>query len=308
VTRVLSPVAFPALGTTAALMVTDPGSMGPALDLVEREIAAIDRACSRFRPDSELTRLNAAPGRPIAVSALLLEAVEVALRAAALTGGVVDPTVGTAMRILGYDRDFAQVQVAGPPVRVTLRPVPGWRLVRPDARTSTIEIPAGVELDLGATAKALCADRAARAAAEATGSGVLVSLGGDIAVAGVAPSGGWRVRVTDDHAAPADGPGQTVLISSGGLATSGISVRRWARGGRMLHHLVHPATGLPAEPYWRTASVAAASCVDANIATTAAIILGPDAQGWLARQRLPGRLVGIDGEVVRVGGWPAEDA
>jgi thiamine biosynthesis lipoprotein len=255
-----------------------------------------------------LARLNVCPGRPVVASELFLEAVEVALRAAALTGGRVDPTVGTALRILGYDRDFALIHPAGPPLRITVKPVPGWRLVWTDRRTSTVRIPAGVELDLGATAKALCADRAAQAAAEATGSGVLVSLGGDIAVAGPAPAGGWRVRVTDDHAGPVDGPGQTVLIASGGLATSGISVRRWARGDRPMHHLVDPATGLPPAQYWRTVSVAAGSCVDANIAATAAIILGADACGWLARQRLPGRLVDTRGEVVRVGGWPAEEA
>jgi thiamine biosynthesis lipoprotein len=189
---------------------------------------------------------------------------------------------------------------------MTVRPVAGWRVVGVDRQASTVRIPSGVELDLGATAKALCADRAAAAAAEVTGTGVLISLGGDIAVAGPAPDGGWRVRVTDDQAGPADAPGQTVLIASGGLATSGTAVRHWDRGGGRLHHLVDPATGLPADTCWRTVSVAAGSCVDANIASTAAVILGSAAIGWLAGQGLPARLVTIGGDVVTVGGWPPE--
>ena len=303
----LSPVVFPALGTTAVLLVTDPGAADRARAVLDAEIDAIDRACSRFRPDSELTGVNASTGRPVEVSALFLDAVDVALRAAVLTGGRVDPTVGAALRVLGYDRDFSQVHPAGPPLRVTMRPVPGWRLVWTDRETSTVRVPAGVELDLGATAKALCADRAARAVSQATGAGVLISLGGDIAVAGAAPAGGWRVRVTDDHAAPTDAPGQTVTITSGGLATSGVAVRRWDRGGRPLHHLVDPASGLPADTCWRTVSVAAGSCVDANIASTAAMIMGAEAPRWLAGRHLPSRLVSTDGRVVHLEGWPEEE-
>jgi thiamine biosynthesis lipoprotein len=307
VSATFNPVAFPALGTTAVLLVTDPTAADPARAVLDAEIDAIDRACSRFRPDSELAGVNASTGRPVVVSALFLDAVDVALRAAVLSGGRVDPTVGAALRVLGYDRDFSQVHPAGPPLRVTMRPVPGWRLVWTDRETSTVRVPAGVELDLGATAKALCADRAAQAVVRATGAGVLVSLGGDIAVAGAAPAGGWRIRVTDDHAAPTDAPGETVTIVSGGLATSGVSVRRWDRGPRRLHHLVDPSTGMPADTCWRTVTVAAGSCVDANIASTAAVILGADAPAWLAQRRLPARLVGADGRVVHVGGWPEDE-
>ena len=303
---VLTPVSFPALGTTAALLVDDPAGLEPALEVLRSEIDAVDRACSRFRPDSELSALNAAGGRAFAASPLFIEAVEVALRAARLTDGLVDPTVGTAMRVLGYDRDFAQVAAGGPPLRVSVGPVPGWRLLQVDRRALTITVPAGVELDLGATAKALCADRAARAAAAASGVGVLVSLGGDIAVAGAAPAEGWAVKIADDHAAALDAPGQTVVIRAGGLATSGVSVRRWVRGDDELHHLIDPATGRPADPTWRTVSVAAGSCVDANTATTASVLLGRAAPEWLAERGLPARLVTPGGQVVLAGGWPAE--
>jgi FAD:protein FMN transferase len=163
-----------------------------------------------------------------------------------------------------------------------------------------------VELDLGATAKALCVDQAAGRAAALTGAGVLVSIGGDIAVAGAGPEDGWPVRVTDDHAAPPEAPGQTVTLRSGGLATSGTSVRRWVRGGTELHHLIDPTTGQPAVGRWRTVTVAAGSCVDANIASTAAMIRGETAVDWLTGAGLPARLVSTDGEVTAVGGWPAE--
>src|SRR5205823_1088321 len=105
--------------------------------------------------------------------------------------------------------------------------VAGWRSIAFDAGTRTIRAPTGVELDLGATAKALAADRAASAAATATRAGVLVSLGGDVAVAGAPPPRGWPVRIADDHAAPLDGSGPVVSVVAGGLASSGTQVRRW---------------------------------------------------------------------------------
>ena len=157
---------------------------------------------------------------------------------------------------------------------------------------------------LGVTAKAVAADRAASRAASAAGCGVLVGLGGDIAVAGPAPDGGWRIRICDDHRAGPDTPGQTVAITDGGLATSSVTVRRWRRGGRMLHHIVDPATGAPAGAHWRTVSVAAATCLDSNAASTAALVKGRAAADWLAHQSLPARLAGLDGVVLSVAGWP----
>jgi thiamine biosynthesis lipoprotein ApbE len=300
-------VAFPALGTTAVVLIADPdGDADAAVRIVKAEIAAIDAACSRFREDSELTRLNAAQGVAMVASPLLLDALDVAVRAARLTGGLVDPTVGSVMRILGYDRDFAHVAATGPPLQVSVGEVPGWRAVVIDRAVSTVRVPAGVSVDLGATAKAWCADQAAARASAATGSGVLVSLGGDLAVAGSPPEGGWRVRVTDRHDGGDDAPGQTVAVSSGGLATSGITARRWQRGGQPMHHIVDPATGQSANGPWRTASVAAASCVDANTASTAAIILGGRAPEWLEARRLAARLVSSDGEAVFTCGWPEE--
>jgi thiamine biosynthesis lipoprotein len=163
-----------------------------------------------------------------------------------------------------------------------------------------------VRLDLGATAKALAADRAARAACEAAGCGVLVSLGGDMATAGLAPPEGWRVRVTDDHRSDTSAPGQWITLRGGGLATSSTTVRRWCNSEGDLHHVIDPRTGRPAAGPWRTVSVTAGSCLDANIASTAALIRGERALSWLRSLKLPSRLVGSDGRVRHIAGWPSE--
>ncbi len=300
---------LPGLGTTAVVVTSNAEALSEAALELRRELARIDAACSRFRSDSELSRLNRAAGIETPVSPLLAEAVGVALWAAATTDGLVDPTVGASLGLLGYDRTFTIVRARdGATMRARYAPAAGWQLVELDRENQTVRLPAGAELDLGATAKALAADRAARAAAARTGSGVLVSLGGDIAVAGPVPDGGWPVLIADDHEARLEGPGPVVAIASGGLATSSTRVRRWRIGQTELHHIVDPRSGRPAGSAWRTASVAAASCVDANTASTAAIVLGQDAPAWLTARRLSARLVEAGGGVVTVGAWPGEAA
>jgi FAD:protein FMN transferase len=290
-------------GMTGRLVVTDARRMPAAWDRLQAEIAAMGAACDRFRAGSELSRVNAAEGRPVTVSPLFAETLRAALTVAAATGGTVDPTIGSALIAAGYDRDLTRVRDGAP--AVPPRPAAGWPVVELTDRT--VRLPRGVTLDLGATAKALAADRAAFRAAMSTGCGILVGLGGDIAVAGPAPDGGWRIRVCDDHRAGPREPGQTVAITGGGLATSSVTVRRWQRAGRLLHHIIDPATGAPAGAHWRTVSVTAASCLDANAAATAAIVKGRDAGGWLTRQALPARLTRLDGGVLAVAGWPAAE-
>jgi thiamine biosynthesis lipoprotein len=294
------------LGTTATVLVTDDGSLPAAWSAVEAELVAMDAACSRFRDDSDLARVNRAGGAPVVVGGLFLEALGAALRAARLTDGAVDPTVGRALQRAGYDRDFSALPATVSPRRLAIRPIPGWRRVVVDATAATVRVPDGVALDLGATAKALAADLAARAASHAQSGGVLVSLGGDIGMSGAAPSEGWRIGVGDDHRAALSSVSQTLSLVSGGLATSSTTVRRWRVGNETAHHLIDPSTGCPASSCWRTVSVAAGSCVDANTASTAAIIRGADAATWLDELGLPARLVRMDGTVVRVGGWPGE--
>jgi len=300
---------FRAFGTFGALLVTRQAAARTALDILGRELRAIDLACSRFRPDSELTMLNRASGRPHTVSPLLAEALAVALRAAAATDGDVDPTCGRSLVQLGYDRDFAAVisrqpgVVAGEP-----RPAGGWQRVELDHDALTVRVPDGVLLDLGATAKALAADRAAAAIASAADTGVLVNLGGDIAVAGPPPECGWRIEIDTEggDAGPGDGSHPAVSIRDGGLATSSTGSRSWRHGDQRVHHILDPRTGAPAASCWAAASVAAASCVDANAASTAAIIRSSAAPGWLARLGLPARLVSRTGAVTTTGAWPDE--
>lgn len=298
-----------ALGSTVVLCVSDASALTGARARVERELEAVEQACSRFRADSELSRLNARSGRRVRVSALFTEALELALGAAELTDGDVDPTVGRALELCGYDRDWRRLTSARgepDPPALTARARGGWRSVQLDSANLTVEIPAGVRLDLGATAKAWAADRSARAAFDDTAAGVLVSLGGDIATSGPAPLGGWKIRVTDDHRSDPSAPGQTVTIRSGGLATSSTTVRRWSHAGHTMHHLIDPETGAPAKTPWRTASVAAADCAQANIAATAALLRAHAAPAWLDGLGLPARLVANDGQTSTVGLWPAE--
>jgi len=292
-----------ALGTTARVAVWPPADLAAALAAVDAELDRLDRQASRFRGDSELSLIHRAPGPVHRLSRGLAEAVRVALTAAGWTGGLVDPTVGDALIALGYDRDFAAVGAEPRAPGPGPRPAPGWRSAGLDG--TVLRLPAGVRLDLGATAKGLGADRAAAAAGRAAGrGGVLVSLGGDIAVAGVPPLGGWPVNVADSSDA-GDGPGQVVRLAAGGLATSSVTGRRWRWAGRPVHHILDPRTGFPADGPWRTASVAAASGAEANAASTAAIVAGRDAEAWLASTGLPARLTSHDGAVRLLGGWPA---
>ncbi|MBF5081220.1 FAD:protein FMN transferase [Quadrisphaera sp. INWT6] len=315
--------------TTARLVVTDPAVLPAARALVEERLAAVDAAASRFRPGSEVVRAAAASlaGAPVRVSALLADLVEVALDAAERTSGAVDPTLGHHLEALGYDDDLDVVRArtaapaAGPAapfrlVRATAgtdpaalpRPSAAWRgvVVLPGADpdgSALLWLPAGVLLDLGATAKARAADLCAHAVVERFGGGALVSIGGDVATAGREPSGGWQVRVQDGDGEPAS------LLAVGGVrgvATSSTLHRRWATPAGPAHHVLDPATGLPAEPVWRTASVVAPSCAEANALSTAALVLGAAAPAWLAEQHATARLVGDDGDVVLVGPWPAE--
>ena len=307
---VIASAEWRALGTRVRLVVHGAG-LAVARDAAERVLDEVDRACSRFRPDSELMTLNASAGRATRVSPLLARVLAGALDAARRTGGAVDPTVGRALRVIGYDRDFDLLAAADPArasMTVRVAAVPGWRAVELDVASGTVRIPRGVELDLGATGKGLAADLAAAAAHQATGGegGVLVSLGGDIATAGRCPDGGWRILAAEDSATPADADGEVVAIERGAIATSTTTLRRWrVAGGATAHHILDPRTGLPARTPWRTATVAAATCEAANAASTAAIVMGDAAPAWLEASRLPARIVDRDGRVLRLAGWPA---
>jgi thiamine biosynthesis lipoprotein len=299
---------FRAIGTTATVVVQDTDVADEAARLLAADLEEIDLACSRFRPDSELQTVHAHAGATVQVGPLLFEALRVAVDAAERTGGAVDPTIGNAIAALGYDVDLDEVltRPAGP--APALGSVAGYAHVQLNPADRTVRIPRGVRLDLGSTAKALAADRSAARIAQAVGSGVLVSLGGDVAVAGGPPAGGWAVGIARESSASAGAVDQVVAITRGGLASSATAVRAWKAGDREVHHILDPQTGDSVPLYWVLVSAAAASCVEANVVTTAAVVWGPEALAKLAGFDQSVRLVRADGEVFSVNGWPLEQA
>lgn len=302
---------FPAIGTTAVVVAHDPHDLVAARRALEGVLAEVDESCSRFRADSEVSRLQSHAGTAMPVGPMLWDALQAAARAVAVTGGLVDATVGAAVIELGYDRDFAEVaaRTEEPPPRAAACPAPGWdaAVVLDPARRTACLAP-GTVLDLGATAKAMAVDLAAAEAGGTCTGPVLLGVGGDVALVGPSPAEGWVVRIAESHLADPDEPGTTVVLHDGALATSAPSVRAWGPPDARRHHIVDPRTGRPAPEVWRTVSVSAAHCVDANIASTAAVLLGEDAPRWLDTLGLPSLLCRPDGTEVRTGGWPAEAA
>ncbi len=293
-----------AIGTNVDLLVYD-GPLAPARAALEALIEAADRSYSRFRPDSELARVNAAAGGRVQVGSLFAQALEAGLRGARLSDGLVDPTVGRLLRLAGYDADFAEVARRGSAPVLKVESIAGWLAIDWNSQASTVRVPAGVELDFGATGKALLVDLGAEAAIHALprDAGVLVAIGGDIRIAGAVPAQGWRVRMAEDSRTPWRGGGEVAVLRQGALATSSTTVRRWGGRGAVMHHLIDPRTGRPANGPWRTVSVAAATCVDANICSTTGVMLGEHATGWLNERAVPARLVSRTGDIVRIGGW-----
>ena len=301
---------WPVWSTTAQVVVTNPQHLSAARAIVSDTLFAVDAACSRFRGDSELELLRETLASGAEVSPLLARLVESALQTARWTDGDVDPTLGNTLAALGYDRDIDDVRNA--PLReagtfaisVVMAVAPGWKRITIEDRQLTV--PADLRLDLGASAKALAADICASSVAERLDCGVLVSLGGDIATAGEAPVGGWEVLVQDT---PSD-PATTVVLTAGfALATSSTQKRRWVTAaGQQVHHILDPRSGAPAEPVWRSVTVAAPSCLRANALSTASIVRGRRAADWLRSIAAAARLVDHEGRIVTVGGWPAEAA
>lgn len=268
-----------------------------AVSLVRDITDRVEWAASTWRDDSEISHLNRSNGRPAIISSLLMDILSETLRAAERTRGMVDPTVGC-------------VTLPGAPVGVRLTRGRSWRDIHLDSARKTITVPAGVTLDLGAIGKAYTADLAAETVAQILGIPVLTNLGGDLRVCGPPLRDGWQVLVTDDHRQEPDRRGGTdeqVVLTSGAIATSSTTVRRRQMpDGRTVAHVVDPRTLWPAMTMWRTVSVCATTCVEANTASTAALVLGKRAVDFLHDTGLPARLVGHDGRVVHLGSWPSE--
>ncbi|HET9655853.1 MAG TPA: FAD:protein FMN transferase [Kineosporiaceae bacterium] len=300
-----------ALGTYVQLVVARGDLLEAAREEAVRVISLVDVCCSRFRDDSDLVRANREAGTWVRVRPVLADAVRAALWAAEETDGLVDPTLGRSLAAVGYDRDLKQVQADHGPSAIPV-PLPAtqdaWRQVgvRSDGDQAEVLVPFGVSLDLGATGKAFAADLAARQIADNIGTDLVISIGGDVAIGATSTAlrpHQWHIAVGER---PEDEPAQTVMVERGGVATSSTVHRSWIRGGDTVHHLLDPRTGRPVQRSWRTVTVAASSCLAANTATTASIVLGELAPAWLEQRVLAARLVGTDGTVVTVAGWPEE--
>jgi thiamine biosynthesis lipoprotein len=260
----------------------------------------VDKAASRFRPDSELSIVNNRAGALVPVSRLLVDLVDVSLVAASMSGGAVDPTVGSAVIAAGYDDDIEAVRRRFPQPTGEPKPVPGWQSVHLNRKIALLGVPKDSALDLGATAKAWTADRAALVLSKRYGCAVLVEIGGDLRAAGK-PAKPWIITVAER----AGDPGVLVSLAHGGLTTSTRTVRRWQTPTGYGHHLIDPRTGRPADGPWRTASVWAPTAVRANTFSTALVATGQAAVGRLTLAGHPSRLVADDGEVTELSGWPA---
>jgi len=256
------------------------GATAVELDAVERLFAEQDARFSRFRSGSELNRVNGAAADPVLVSQPFARMLAAALAAASATSGLVTPTVGAALEAAGYDRDFDELdEDLHPPDDAE---VPSWRRLRLAGRWLFRTGP--VNLDLNGVVKGATVDDALGVIGGGT-----VSAGGDVAT-----SRPVVVELPD---------GETVVLDRGGLATSGTDRRRWRRGGVEQHHLIDPFTARPATSPWRQVTVAAGTCLAADVAAKAALLLGPAGPAWLDRRGLPGRFLTAHGTVEESATW-----
>lgn len=285
---------------TVRLTVDDPAVLGAACGELKALMDRVDKAASRFRPDSELSIVNNRAGSMVPVSRLLVDLVDVSLVAASMSGGAVDPTVGAAVIAAGYNDDIERVRRRLPQPAEDPKPIPGWEQVRLNRKLALLGVPKDSALDLGAIAKAWTADRAALVLSKRYGCAVLVEIGGDLRAAGE-PAEPWVITVAER----AGDPGVLVTLAHGGLTTSTRTVRRWETPEGSAHHLIDPRTGKPADGPWRTASVWAPTAVRANTFSTALVATGEAAVGRLTLAGHPARLVADDGEVTKLAGWPA---
>jgi thiamine biosynthesis lipoprotein len=276
------------------------GRLHECANAVEALFTEWEDTLSRFRPESELSRLNDRAGVPVRVGSILLAAVETSLEAAHATGGLFDPTLRHELVRMGYDRSFEEI--GGGDAAPAGRPRGGgaWRGIVVDSSAGTVTLPTGSGLDLGGIAKGMAVDASLERLSGLGVGAALVSAGGDLAVRGLPPGRrAWGVLVGGDPEGP------VVPLVRGALATSGTARRRWKQGSVERHHLVDPETGEPAAGGLRQVTAAGGSCRAAEVGATAAFVagrrLGPTV---LAHLGLAGLLVTAAGREIRVGRWP----
>lgn len=263
----LAETGFAAMGSQVHIVAVD--APGDALPHARAAVGALERRWSRFRADSDISRINAADGQPAAVSTTTATLIALAVRGWAATGGAYDPTVLDAVVEAGYDRSFELIAASDtrPTVAARPAPAPGCVGIAVDVDAGLVRLPAGVRIDPGGIGKGLAADLVAATLAADGATGALVNIGGDVRVAGTAPPGGWRIDI--DLPAVAD---TGLVLRSGGVATSGTHRRRWVRDGHTHHHLIDPRTGAPAASPFVAATVVAGSAWHAEVLTKAILL------------------------------------
>lgn len=293
-----------ALGTRCRMVGFDSDPSAEAKEIFARLIDEMDRVASRFRQDSEMRqKFNGEPRRDVVVSELLFDAMEAALRAAWITNGYLDPTVGSSMVSLGYERDFSALpagEQSHSRSRVTLPA--GYRKIRLNRSMKSVSVASGVVLDLGATGKAFLADRIRQQIESELLEKVLVNLGGDIS-ASLVEGEGWPVRITDDRGLDPASKGLVIRISGGGVATSSTVKRSWKSGSESLHHIIDPHTGMSSRSSYDTVTVIAGSALDANVASSGTIAMGELGPEWLKSTGLPALARKLGEAPVHYGRW-----
>lgn len=296
----LRETSFGAMGTDVRVVVPHDVPV-TVTDRVRTLFATWEGVLSRFRDDSELSRMNAAAGEPFEASPLLFGVAHAALRAARATGGLYDPFMGRQMRALGYDRPFDQLGRAS---RAPVAPSPGgdWRRASVDPDRRCVVVPRGCEMDLGGIAKGMAVDASVATLRDAGVGSALVCAGGDLRVIGRPPAHPhWGIEVEEHE-------GRVIALHRGALATSSTTRRRWGTGDLARHHLLDPSTGLPAQRGLRAVTVAARTCAQAEVAAKAALVAGPLAGAdMLRRLGLDALVVPEMGPPVAIGAWPDED-
>lgn len=294
---------FEVWGLTGTLATEHGNDLAFAEERLWHWIGRFDAACNRFVNDSEISRLNRRERATVAISPTMELALDAALRAAAATEGLCDPTVLPALLALGYDRDYDELTSLEDVAARAPVPAAGLDAISLDREHHEVTLADGCQLDLGASAKALVADLVADELSHR--GGVVVEIGGDVAVRGAGPDGPWAIGVSDRLELTGDEP--RISITDGGVATSSATTRTWRAGGHVVNHIIDPRTGSCAEGPYATATVVANSCLMANAFATAALLWGEDAGYHISQAGWSGRLVRRDGTVDFVGGWPREE-
>ncbi len=294
---------FNVWGVSGSLTVASEDYLSFAVERLEYWLAAINVAANRFTDESEISRLNHSAGRPMKYSPAFELCLDTAISAYEQTQGACSPTVLPSLLALGYDRDYDEVATDSSIAVRPTRPSLGLDAIQINRAEQTVQLLDGCQLDFGATAKALTCDLVANDVG-LTG-GVVVEIGGDVALRGEGPDGLWAIAVSDSLEASDHDP--RLGLTNAGVATSSRVIRVWQGGGQRLNHIINPFTGGSVDGPYGSASVVAASCVEANAFSTAALVWGEEASYRIAQAGLSARLVRTEGAVDLVGAWPREE-